>query len=79
MLNLRGDATLYSKQTSLIGEVSTIVYVFVPIFMLTPTTSSQLEEYHSKFKSKVIFLSYMTTKCDLTDNILCDKSITIGL
>ena len=66
ILNLRGDATLYSKQTSFIGEVSTIVYVFVPISILTPTISSQLEEYHSKFKSKVIFLLYMTNKCDRT-------------
>ena len=81
ILNLRGDATLYSKQTSFIGEVSTIVYVFVPISILTPKMSSQLEEYHSKFKSKVIFLLYMTTECDLTDipNILSDENLTIRL
>ena len=81
ILNLRGDATLYSKQTSFIGEVSTIVYVFVPISILTPKMSSQLEEYHSTFKSKVIFLLYMTTKCDLTDlpNILDDENLTIPL
>ena len=80
MLNLRGDATLYSKQASFIGEVSTIVYVFVPISMLTPTISSQLEEYHSKFKSQVIFLLYMTTKCQaVIPNILNDENVTIPL
>ena len=80
MLNLRGDATLYSKQTSFIGEISTIVYVFVPLSKLTREMSSQLEEYHSKFKSEVIFLVYKTTKLDsdVIPNILND-STTIPL
>ena len=75
MLNLRGDATLYSKQTTFIGEISTIVYVFVPLSMLTGEISSQLEEYQSKFISKVIFLVYMTTKLDLDviPNVLKDN------
>ena len=82
MLNLRGNATLYSKQVSFIGEISTIVYVFVPLSKLTRVMSSQLEEYHSKFKSKVIFLVYMTTaELDLNviPNILNDKDISIPL
>ena len=83
MLNLRGDATLYSKQSSFIGEISTIVYVFVPLSMLTREMSSQLVEYHSKFKSKVIFLVYKTTTTTLDleviPNILNDKNITIPL
>ena len=81
MLNLRGDATLYSKQTTFIGEISTVVYVFVPLSMLTREMSLQLEEYHSKFKSKVIFLVYKTTKLDLNviPNILKDRNLTINL
>ena len=80
MLNVRGDATLYSKQSLFIGEVSTIVYVFVHL-PITDEMILQLKKYHINFKSKVIFLVYRTTKIKVKDlpNILKDKDITIGL
>ena len=83
MLNLRGDATLYSKQTTFIGEVSTLVYVFVPLSKLTSEISSKLAEYHNNFKPKVRFLAYVTEKpgntlVDILD-ILKDTNITIPL
>ena len=84
MLNLRGDACKFSKQRKFLGEISTIVYVFVPFSELTQDVAKYLVEIHDTFKAKVIFLIYKgrPNKTPVQEpfyNILNDKNKTIGL
>ena len=84
MLNLRGNACKFPKQREFLGEISNIVYVFVPPSELTQDTAKQLVEIHDKSKAKVIFLIYKGNSnrnpCpECIPNILNDKQKTIGL
>ncbi|KAI6658963.1 Interferon-induced very large GTPase 1-like [Oopsacas minuta] len=84
LLNLRGDASLYTKQSNFIGEISNLVYVFVPLSKLTHEMSCQLEKFKEHFKSKVIFLVYKTKSqknpaIKVIPNILNDENSTIAL
>ncbi|KAI6650698.1 Interferon-induced very large GTPase 1-like [Oopsacas minuta] len=62
MLNLRGDSNLFDKQSTFIGQISTLVYVFVSLSKLTQEISNQLENIHRTFKSKVIFVVYKESR-----------------
>ena len=84
MLNLRGDAGLYPKQCRFIGEISTLVYVFVPYSKLTSDLSQKLMHFNETFKSKVIFLVYKTGTENIPNpkiipNLLNDHNHTIPL
>ena len=84
LLNLRGNASLYPLQSKFIGEVSTLVYVFVPISRLTADVSQILMEFSETFKSKVLFLVYKTgnekiPNPEVMPNVLNDTNRTIIL
>ena len=84
MLNLRGNACKFPKQREFLGEISNVVYVFVPLSELTQDIAKQLVEIHDKSKAKVIFLIYKGSSNinpypECIPNILNDKQKTIGL
>ncbi|KAI6657748.1 Interferon-induced very large GTPase 1-like [Oopsacas minuta] len=76
LLNLRGDSSLFDKQSSFIGQISTLVYIFVSLSKLTQEISHQLENIKSTFESKVIFIVYRVSKKKLENipSILEDKN-----
>ena len=84
LLNLRGDASSFPKQCKFIGDISTLVYVFVPISKITPDLSQKLMDFHETFKSKVLFLVYKTgteksPNPKIIPNVLRDENCTIFL
>ena len=58
ILNLRGDATQFPKQLKFITDISTLVYLFIPINQCESQMSDFLIDFHQQFQSKSVYLLY---------------------
>ena len=58
VFNLRGDASQFSKQLNLVTQVSTLIYLFVPINQCESQMSEYLTNFHQQYWSKSVYLLY---------------------
>ena len=58
ILNLRGNASNYPKQINFLGEVSTLIYVFVPVNQCDCMMSEKLTKFHEDYSPKTTYLVY---------------------
>ena len=58
ILNLRGDATQFTKQLKFITDISTLVYLFIPFNQCESQMSEFLIDFNQQFQSKSVYLLY---------------------
>ena len=67
ILNLRGDASQFSKQLNFITDVSTLIYLFIPFNQCDSQMSQYLIDFHQQFGSKSVYLLYQGDKSERID------------
>ena len=58
ILNLRGNALRLRKQLMFISDVSTLIYIFIPINLCDQDMSRRLGKFHEDFGPKTVYLLY---------------------